>query len=447
MKKRILCLWLPELNAADQSQAALSLESLAVWCERFSPLVAIEESATPECLLLDITGLAHLFGSEASLAERILRQFERRRIVVRAAIADTPGAASAVARWGKVADGLDTQIVSPNKTLAALRPLPVTALRLSEKTVDWLRQLGIHRIGQLEQLPREELSSRFGPELLWRWDQAMGRLAETVVPYTRPPEFQAEWSPEHPTPRQDTIEAAVKELLAKLAEQLQSSGRGVMRLECRLQCEGGASVDVAVGLFEPTVVVEHLFQLVQLRLESVRLPGPVCEIHVAAPSTAGLPCRQQELFPLGEEPARQQRHLAGLVDRLSNRLGQRAVLGVRLVPDAQPELAWRCDPLVGGKRRRRSRAMPADLPPCPLRLFPRPLALNIQQDDPPPCFRVSSEAHQVAHRWGPQRIETGWWRGRTVGRDYYRVETTTGRRFWLFRRLRDGRWFLHGAFD
>ena len=90
------------------------------------------------------------------------------------------------------------------------------------------------------------------------------------------------------------------------------------------------------------------------------------------------------------------------------------------------------------------------LAPRPLRLVRRPIALeatSIMPDGPPVRFQFRSRGHRVARTWGPERIETGWWRGRPVGRDYYRIETTTGRRFWLFRRLRDGKWFLHGMFE
>ena len=62
-------------------------------------------------------------------------------------------------------------------------------------------------------------------------------------------------------------------------------------------------------------------------------------------------------------------------------------------------------------------------------------------------LRFLGHAHRIAKTWGPERIETGWWRRQAVGRDYYRVETVTGRRFWIFRNLRDGRWFLHGMFE
>lgn len=445
-----------------------ALEALAEHCGRFSPIVAVEPSPVPDGLLLDITGLVHLFGGETALAEKIAHDFTRRGLIVRMAIADTLAAAWAVAHFGQGGNQASPGssfilhpssffLVPPGETLPALRPLPVEALRLPEEVVGWLHQLGIRRIGQLEALPRGELSSRFGPELLRRWDQAIGWLAEPVPAHQPAPEFEADWSPESPTARRETLEAALEQLITRVAAMLVRLGRGAMRLECRLGCISATAkqldpVQVSIGLFEPTASAGHLFQLAQMQLERLRLPAPVAAVHVAATATAPLVQRQQEMFFHGDGSQRASaRQLAALVDRLNSRLGYRSVVRARLVSDAQPELAWCYDPLVGNSRRRMSaKQIAAELPPRPLRLLSRPIALvatSVVPEGPPLRFHLAHREHQIAHTWGPERIETGWWRGRTVGRDYYRIETTAGRRFWLFRRLRDGRWFIHGMFQ
>jgi len=444
-----------------------ALEALATCCGQFSPTVVVEPSTAPESLLLDITGLAHLFGGETSLAERILDEFTRHKLVVRIAIADTLGAAWAVAHFppsfsphsSLVIRHSSFTLVPPGETSTALHPLPIESLRLPEDTVELLHQLGIIRVGQLAALPREELSSRFPPQLLRRMDQASGRVAEPVPVHVPPPEFQADWSPEQPTARSETIEAALEHLIAELTKELVRLGRGAMRLECRLDCRSQRSdrlapVEVSVGLFQPTASAAHLFQLARMQLERVRLPGPVSAVQVRVAATAPRQWRQQELFSDDASTRRHPRPLASLIDRLSSRLGRRAVLGVRLTSDAQPELAWRYEPLVesGGRRRLsgRRRKQPADLPPRPLRLLPRPVSLvatSVMPEGPPLRFHLYGREHRVAHTWGPERIETGWWRGRVVGRDYYRIETASGQRLWLFRRLRDGRWFMHGMFE
>jgi protein ImuB len=468
-------------------------------CGRFSPILGWEPT-DPQSLLLDITGLAALFGGETAMAGEIVRDFARLGLNIRLVVADTIGAAWAMARYGrgtkagewgtgKTSDSPHPPspaprpsfpaplIIPPGETPAFLRPLPIEALRLPEQTVRLLGELGIVQIGQLEALPREELLSRFGPLLRDRLDQAFGQLDEPVRACPLPPTFVADWSAEHPISRRETIEAAVEHLIGRTAAMLAACGRGALQLECRLQCLPGSAaakqtVGLSVGLFQPTAAAVHLCQLVWLQLERLRIPAPVTDVRVEATLTAPLePCRQAVLFDSGGEGTdlHHLRQLAMLVERLSSRLGRGAVVGVRLRPEAQPELSWHYDPLVerGQCRRARKAAASAELPPRPLRLLPRPIALAVTQlygaavpavsadgtpappviHGPPLWFHFAGRQHHVAQIWGPERIETGWWRGRPVGRDYFRVETTAGHRFWLFRRLRDEKWFLQGMFE
>jgi len=514
----------------DADQEALGV--LAEHCGRFSPIVGLENSPASDGLFLDITGVARLFGGEAALANEIAHDFTRQGLAVRIAIADTVGAAYAIstqpptpnatcgrnqssmgprpvrgentgrgpilqtcAHGARMSMHKDSNpqsptpnpqplfiLIPPGETSAALRPLPVDCLRLSPSIVDLLRQLGICRIGQLEALPRCELSSRFGEELLRRMDQAAGRLAEPVVAHRSRPRFDARFSLEHATSRRATIEALLEQLIEQVARKLSERGCGAVRLECLVEGLGdggwglgiggsgfgvqgsgfwggglpdqeefeGKPVLVSVGLFEPTASAKHLFGLARLQLERLRLPGPVAALQVVASVTAPLNRRQQELFYDGSAQRNSGKPTA-LVDQLSSRLGRRAVLRVRSGRDAQPELAWRYDPLLdGSRRRRRSVFETTGLPPRPLRLLCRPISLRSKStapDGPPLLFQLRNREHRVAQSWGPERIETGWWRGQVIGRDYYRIETVDGRRFWLFRRLRDGRWFLHGVFE
>jgi protein ImuB len=427
-----------------------ALEALAECCERFSPTVGVEAAADPECLLCDISGVAHLFGGEAALAEQVVGDFARRGLTVRVAVADTLGAAWAVAH-----QTTSMAIVPAGEGAAALRPLPVAVLRLADEVLGLLQQLGIERIEQLLALPRSELTARFGPQLRQRLDQATGQLPEPVPARKSRPRFHARWAFDPPTARRETVEQVLDRLLAQVTAMLACRGCGVLRLECRLHCPPQRPIRVGFGLFEATVAVKHLSELMRLQLERLRLTTPITAIEAEATATAPLERRQQELFA-DDSPRSRPRQLAGLIDRLSSRLGRHAVARVRLKPDAQPELAWQYEPLVdhGSRPRRRPPTAPADWPPRPLQLLPHPLrlsAMSLSPDGafpggPPVRFSFHGCEHHVAHAWGPERIETGWWRGQAVGRDYFHVETTTGCRFWLFRRLRDGQWFLHGTF-
>jgi protein ImuB len=471
------------MGAAGRPEPATdraALEKLADWCGWFSPLVGIEEAAAPESLLLDITGLDALFGGEAQLAGEILRGLAARGLTAVVAVANTIGAAWAVAHFGQGsgargrgagargqgAGGKESLCSSaplhPSSSSFILHPssfplgsLPVVALRLPEQVAAMLHQLGIDYIGQLEMLPRAELLSRFGPELLRRWDQATGRLGETVPVHLSQPEWEAGCWLEHPTTQRKAVELMLQKLLERLERLLSHHGQGAMQLTCRLDCPPERPIELTVGLFRPTASAGHLLPLVAMQLERLSLPAAVTAIHVRASLTAALQRRQGELF--GDASPRQDpRHVAQLIERLSSRLGSRAVVRPRLVPDPQPELAYRYQALVNdgrGKPRHAGPRRPSaaiEVPPRPLRLLPRPIpvaTVSIVPDGPPLKFSHSGGQHQVARTWGPERIETGWWRNRPVGRDYYRVETMTGHRFWLFRRLRDGHWFLHGLFE
>jgi len=187
-----------------------------------------------------------------------------------------------------------------------------------------------------------------------------------------------------------------------------------------------------------------------MQLERVKFSAPITAIRLSVLIAARLTSWQQELFAEKSVHA-DRRHLGLLVDRLSSRLGRAAV--VRPVPlaEAQPEYAYRYAPLTGNKpRRTKEQAYKSPPLPRPLRLEPQPIpveVLSLMPAGPPALFRLRGESQQIRHSWGPERIQTGWWRGRYMHRDYYRVETTDGNQFWLFRNLLNRKWFLHGVFD
>ena len=332
-------------------------------------------------------------------------------------------------------------------------PLPLEALRLPEPIVTLLHSLGVWRIEALEALPRRELLSRFGPELLDCLDRVTGRLPEPLPAWDPPLRFEVRWSAEFPTARREMLDAVLERLVRRLATQLGRAGRGAMRLECRWKCAEGESRQATVGLFRPSAWANHLVELLQAQLESLQLPGPVDAIHLAAISTAPLELRQQEMFCQGRRAGPQ--HLSALIDRLSNRLGHACVMRVRLVPEAQPELACHYTPLVdtkkAGEQERKAGCSRSGSVEKQDRKSPSPFLLSPSLGHCG-CSRSPSRLpaaiqRQIVRRIGPERIETGWWRGRGVARDYYYVETAAGRCYWVFRRLAAGPWFLHGTFD
>jgi len=413
-----------------------------------------------------------LYGGEATLVERIANHFVQRGLRCHIAMADTLGAAWACC--GTLASKsrnrtpnpkASTTIVPPGKMAEALAPLPVEALRLPPPVVGLLGALGIDRIGPLMGLPRDELAARFGPELLRRLHQSLGQIDEPIRSHRRESAAAAEHVFEHPTAHRGAIENNLRRLIDRLADDVASRRHGIARLVCELVFERIESESLArakaagplrleVGLYRASTSAKDICELAAMQLERHRLASPVATIRVTAVETAPLEYRQIELF--ADDAHQDVRRLAQLIDRLSGRLGREAVLGVRLAADAQPELAYGYRPLVDGRMKRRNAsatsAATADraLPPRPFLLLPRPIALRPMPGGPdglPGHVEERGHVHRVVRALGPERIETGWWRGRSIGRDYYRVETSLGHWLWLFRRLRDGQWFLHGRFQ
>ena len=456
----------------DPRAALADLQRLAAVCQRFSPLAGLEEGPRPESLLLDLTGCGRVFGGEERLARLVLREFVQRGFEARVAVADTIGAA-----WALAHAACDSRaiLVSPGNSAAALRPLPVALLRLPAGRVSLLQDLGVQQIGQLMSLPRASLPARLGPEVIDRLDQALGELAELLVPYRPPAPVEACWSFEEPTDRRRTLEAALEQLLQQVIQRLQGLGQGVRQLVCRFEGSPRAGspaqpllARLRVELVQASLSLRHLGELVRMQLEKLDWAAPVATVRVRATATAPLDCRQTLLFDAGPLQAAP-RHLASLVDRLTGRLGRQSVLRARLIPDAQPEFACRYEPLVEGslatrpgprasksaRRRRKTAGEPpvsgaCGLPCRPLRLLspPRQVAVtSVHPDGPPTSLHWQGQTQAIARCRGPERIETGWWRSRSVRRDYYRVEIETGQRLWVFRERNSGEWYLHGRFE
>lgn len=391
--RRYLCVWFADQSSpSDRSRPRL--ESLAQEFQRYSPFVSVESDS----LILDVD------GDEQSLLKRIRRDFKDAGV----GLADTPGAAWAVAHFGR------KRIVPPGET-DALLPLPVEALRLSVEAIEALRAFDIRQVGQLVALPRHSLI-RFGSEVIERLQQAFGQQAELLTPVHQPQPITAAFTFDDP-PNRFTLETVIARLVDTLAEQ----ARGITGVKVELNCE--RNVVFPVGMVAPS---DHLSELIVNRLE--RLPGELQSVRLTVTET--MVARQPLLFG-GQDFSR-------LIDRLRNRLGNERVTRPKLLPEVQPELAVRWDAVNS-----------VDLQPTTLAKLPRPLWLltpeRIRVDWDSRIVR-GNRVYSIIGYHGPERIETGWWRNGDVRRDYYDVETDDGR-FWLFQRIREEDWFLHGEFD
>lgn len=422
-----------------------ALAKLAEACERFSPRAALEECAEPESLLLDISNLEHLCGDEAKLVGQVEKFFARQGYRVRLAVAETVGAAWAAAHFKSERAGS-----------SSIPALPVEALRVSRDTTVLLRELGIETIDQLLALPREELTSRFGDELLQRLDQWAGQGRELIEPQRGLPALAASYALEEPTGDRSVLMQVLGQLVDQLSRQLAARDQGAVLMTYLLRCTDGQEVPLRIGLLQPSASTRQLLGLIELHLETVRLTDEVNRVELRATVVGRLGERQRELFAARWPTDPHQ--LAVLVNRLSSRLGDERVLRAELRASPVPERGVKWAPVVGKKERERGRGggkeksrrlRSPDFSPRPLLLYSKPQAMKVMYvapHGPPQCVWINQCRERVVSSVGPERIETLWWRGPSVRRDYYRVVIESGSHLWMFRRLADGEWFAHGEF-
>ena len=457
----------PRLVAQDLEAEHNQLQVLAEACQQFSPRVSLEVAAdivrpggcqsSPQALLLQTRHLPPAGGGSRRLLRTVGDNFSSRGYQVRLAHAATTGAAWALAHYSDPSTSLPDCLpavawrVPAQQTQAALDPLPVEALRIAPQAVGLLQQLGVLRIGQLRQLPRHDLSLRLGPEVTRQLDYALGNRPELLPAYRPAASYLHRQLLESALTDRQALLQVLQRLLQRLLASLAGSNRGIMQLCCRFLVER-IQREFSIMLYRPSVDIDHLSGLVRMHLERIDLPGEVSQVEMEATMTDSLWHHQQHLFShspgdLSADSRPLPARLGQLLERLCCRLEAGSVLHPRLLPEAQPEYCWEHS-LPSGSRRGSRRSLPADTI-RPLLLLRHPRQLSPAGSFPagfPRDFDDGDRHYQVAHHWGPERIETGWWRTGAVRRDYYRVELISGHRFWIYQDLHQGTWFLHGEF-
>jgi protein ImuB len=441
-----LCPGLATAEAEPEADAQALVE-LSDWCVRFSPAVALDP---PDGLFLDVTGVAHLWGGEADLARDFRARLGRSGLAVRVAIADTPGAAWALAHQGPDAE----TIVPPGRQAEWMAPLRPSALRLEPQAAAQIERLGLKSLAQVFALPRAPLARRFGAATLTLIDEALGRSSRALT-FRRPPNpWFARLAFFEPISALEDLQRVSRDVAVKLCARLEQEGQGARRFELAFHRVDGKAHSLTIGLALAARDPARIAKLFAPKLEAVD-PGFGIEVVTitagAVEPTAGRQVRLDALLEGGLEDS-----LAPLVDRLSNRLGPERVWKTVPVQSHIPEQsavpARPLSPVTTGWDRET---------PRPLRLFRKPEPLDgvmaLTPDDPPRQFQWRKRTHRVRHAEGPERIGAEWWRQEIEDvrldqvRDYYRVEDQDGARFWVFREGlyapgETARWFLHGLF-
>ncbi|WP_426329040.1 Y-family DNA polymerase [Pedobacter sp. R-06] len=434
----------PGLEVIDDKtgRAASLLKAIGEWCIRYSPIVMVDDFST-DGLFMDISGCTHLWGGEREYLKEIVSRLKTKGYTVRLAMADTPGAAWAIARFGTV-----TPLIPPGDHAASLLPLPPEALRLDEITLNRLRKLGFYRIKSFIGMPRSVLRRRFGEDFLTRLAQALGSADEILRPLQVPEPFQQRLPCLEPIKTRNGIETAITKLLENLCQHLQGEGKGLRSAVLSCYRIDGKVVQVSIGTNAATHSVGHLFKLFQLKIDQIR-PALGIELFVLDAAKVDEVAPGQEALWTAR-PGLNDQSVIRLLDRVAGKVGtgviHRYVPATRYWPERsvkncttateKPDTEWRLDN------------------PRPTELLSRPEAIEVMAlipDHPPKFFIYKGAKHEVVKADGPERIEREWWMDKGDHRDYYRVEDGQGRRYWLFRsgHYDSGqkyKWFIHGFF-
>jgi protein ImuB len=416
------------------------LQAIALHCHAYSPLVGLEDSPTPESIWLDISGNEALFGGERGLSVMLRAEMTRLGFQVRVTIADSWGAAWAICHYGRA----DISLVPSGQQAMWLARLPIAALRIPSAAIQALQALDVSTIERLKHLPRASLPSRFGKELVRRLDQALG-FAPELLTAERPVEpVSAEWLFEDPIADRQTIDHVCEVLLERLLTALDERKAGLRELACHWL--GTTAEPTSLRLLRPTTDRRHLFDLLRLQCERRVFKTGIHGVRMYVVEMGLSTVRQTTLF--GDDTHdRNPQSLAELVDRLSLRLGRHAVSRPRLIPDPQPEFACESSPWLDSQSSSETEYIPplSQLRCRPLRLLRSPQPLLVQASSTTGLPQLVNQFRVIQIR-GPERIETGWWRGPDIKRDYYRIDLANGDNLWVFADRGTGRWFLHGLF-
>ena len=456
---RAIC---PELEVfeADVVADARTMDDIADWCDRFTPLVALDP---PHGLYLDITGCAHLFGGEAALLQVLCRALARQGFAVSAAIAGTSICARTLTRHSSgtvVADGAEAEAISA---------LPVSALGADESITTGLRRAGLKTIGDVASRAPHEITARFGARFSTLLAHALGQGDAPISPRKPLPDYIVEKRFAEPIATGTMIAMTLSRLAQTLVTSMEKQGKGARRLEASFFRTDGAVRSIMVESGRPvtrSAIIDRLFRERLDALADPLDPGFGFDMVRLSASRTEIVVQEQRDF---DSHVHENDELAALIDRIAARIGGKRVI-VHLPQDTHiPERAVLAAPaqhhLVAATQAEWPVRIASEPPLRPLRLFERPEPIKVPfatvPDGPPHQFTWRRALHAVMRIEGPERIAMEWWKadGKVLTRDYFRVEDAEGLRFWIFR---DGlydselvddegkpvpaNWYVHGLF-
>lgn len=456
---RAIC---PHVQVFDADEAAdvKLLNDIADWCDRFTPLVALDPS---HGLFLDITGCAHLFGGEAALLQLLCGVLTAQGFAVSAAIAGT----SACART--LRNHVHGRIIGDGGEADAISFLPVSALGADEAIVRGLRRAGLKTIGDVSARGRHEITARFGARFTTLLEHVLGQGDAPISPRKPLPDYIVEKRFAEPVATDQVISTTLSRLAATLVATMEKQGKGARRLEASFFRTDGVVRTIVVDTGRPVTQGEIIDRLFRERLDALNDPldpGFGFDlIRLSAGRTEIVVQQQRDL----DAHVHDSDELSALIDRIAARIGGKRVV-VYLPQDTHiPERAVLAAPaqhhLTAAMQAEWPARVESEPPLRPLRLFEKPEPIKVPfamvPDGPPHHFTWRRVEHRVVRVEGPERIAMEWWKqnGEVLTRDYFRIEDEQGLRFWIYRdglygtELTDAEgkpvaanWFVHGLF-
>ncbi|MGC2048737.1 MAG: DNA polymerase Y family protein [Gallionella sp.] len=400
------------VRSSDIAAEQESLAGLAAWAGQFTPAISLQ---SPDGLLMEIGSCLRLHRGFNNLIRQISSGLNEMGYTFIHACAPTPHAA-----WLMALAGKEVAVRESAQLEKALAALSVRLLDQSQDILASLEMVGAYTLGDCLRFPRAGMARRFGQGLLDELDRALGRLPEARDFFVPPPGFERRLELPSQVHEAEALLFASRRLLLELEGYLRLLQAGVQEFELVCCHEDVPDTVLKVGFSEPVHALEHMLLLLRETLGCTRLPAPVHTIMLHA---SHLQARELSSLDMFQDSADK---VDGklLLERLRIRLGKEAVFSIAPAADHRPELAWRqCE--TGEETRSPNKLQ------RPLWLLPKPM----------PCLKDRLEL-----RSGPERIESGWWDGKDVERDYYIAQGRNGSRLWVYRDRCSGDWFVHGLF-
>ncbi len=414
-----------DLHAVQRFQRVLCR-----WTTRYCPWVGVEGH---DGLVLDVTGSAHLLGGETEMLADMRRRLTRAGLTVRIGLADTRGAAWALAHYGE-------GIAQAGDTITALKCLPVAALRLDSKTDQALQRLGLRTVGNLTSAPRAPLARRFGTGLLMRLDQALGQQPENVSPLKTPLHYGVRMTLPEPIGLVGDVMAGTARLLDRLCQSFKTQEVGARVLRLSLRRVDQENQHVELRLAHPLRDATRILPLFERGVSEVEAGYGIDQMRLEAVQVEPLPARQ-----ISQIQGLDKSGLEDLISRLGTRIGLENIQRFLPADSHIPERSFIISPAAYSE----PSGSWATLRPRPLLLFPpEPIAGHSAQ--PPNHFRWRRMTLLTGRATGPERIAPEWWLSDenwlSGVRDYWKIDTKQGRRLWLFYTPKNPGWFVQGEF-